>query len=102
VRLHQSAWPPHRHGASTASLLITAEAMVSELAILISSASPEGPFVKAAQVTVPNYRNMEKPLHELHFTPVEARFVKVQVVSLQNDHGPNGNLGSLQLYASTK
>jgi hypothetical protein len=43
---------------------------------------------------------MEKPLHELHFTPAEARFVKVQVVSLRNDYGPNGNLGTIQLYAS--
>ncbi len=75
---------------------------VKELAILISSASPEGPFAKVAQVTLPNYRNMEKPLHELHFPPVEARFVKLQVVSLQNDYGPNGLLGTIQLYASGK
>ena len=75
---------------------------VKELAILISTASAEGPFVKVAQVTLPNYRNMQKPLHDLHFTPVEARFVKLQVVSLQNDYGPNGILGSIQLYASAK
>jgi len=75
---------------------------VRELAILISSASAEGPWLKAAQVSVPNYRNMDKPLHELRFTPVEARFVKLQVVSLQNDYGPNGILGSIQLYSSSK
>jgi hypothetical protein len=75
---------------------------IKELAILISTASAEGPFVKVAQVTVPNYRNMEKPLHELHFAPVEARFVKLQVVSLQNDYGPNGILGSIHLYAGAK
>ena len=75
---------------------------IKELAILISTASAEGPFVKVAQVTLPNYRNMEKPLHELRFPAVEARFVKIQVVSLQNDYGPNGLLGSIHLYASTK
>lgn len=69
---------------------------------LFTSASAEGPFVKAALLVVPNYRNMEKPLHELHFTSVEARFVKLQVVSLQNDYGPNGLLGTIQLYASPK
>lgn len=75
---------------------------IKELAVFTSSTSPEGPFVKAAQLTVPNYRNMEKPRHELHFTPVEARFVKLQVVSLQNDYGPNGLLGTIQLYARSK
>ncbi len=73
---------------------------IKELAIYTSSASPEGPFTKVAQLTVPNYRNMEKPFHELHIKPSEARFVKLQVVSLQTDYGPNGNLGSIQLYAS--
>jgi len=75
---------------------------IKELAILTSTASPDGPFVKAAQVTIPNYRNMEKPLHELRFAPVEARFVKLQVMSLQNDYGPNGLLGTIQLYATRK
>jgi len=73
---------------------------IKELAVYTSSASPEGPFAKVAQLTVPNYRNMEKPFHELHVTPSEARFVKLQVVSLQNDYGPNGLLGTIQLYAS--
>jgi TIR domain len=73
---------------------------IKELAVYTSSASPEGPFAKVAQLTVPNYRNMEKPFHELHLTPSEARFVKLQVVSLQNDYGPNGLLGTIQLYAS--
>ncbi len=73
---------------------------IKDLAIFASSESAEGPFVKVAQLTVPNYRNMEKPLHELQFTPAEARFVKVQVLSLRNDYGPNGNLGTIQLYAS--
>jgi len=73
---------------------------IKELAVYTSSASPEGPFAKVAQLTVPNYRNMEKPFHELHLSPSEARFVKVQVVSLQNDYGPNGLLGTIQLYAS--
>ena len=75
---------------------------IKELAILISTASADGPFVKVAQVTLPNYRNMEKPLHELRFPPVEARFVKIQVASLQNDYSPNGLLGSIQLYNSAK
>ncbi len=73
---------------------------IKDLAIFASSESPEGPFVKVAQLTLPNYRNMERPLHELHFAPAEARFVKVQVVSLRNDYGPNGLLGTIQLYAS--
>ena len=75
---------------------------IKELAILTSSASAEGPFVKVAQVTIPNFRNMERPLHELHFTPAEARFVKLQVTALQNDYGPNGLLGTIQLYSSRK
>ncbi len=78
----------------------SSSANIKDLAIFASSGSAEGPFAKVAQLTVPNYRNMKKPLHELHFTPAEARFVKVQVVSLRNDYGPNGNLGTIQLYAS--
>jgi len=70
-----------------------------ELAIHVSSTSPEGPFVKAAQVTVPNHRNMQKPFHELHFAPVQARFVKLQVVSTQGDL-PLAKVGSIQLYDS--
>ena len=72
---------------------------VKELAIHVSSTSPEGPFVKAAQITVPNYRNMQKPFHELHFAPVQARFVKLQVLSTQGDI-PVARVGSIQLYAS--
>jgi len=72
---------------------------VKELAIHVSSTSPEGPFVKAAQITVPNYRNMQKPFHELHFEPVQARFVKLQVLSSQGDI-PLARVGSIQLYAS--
>lgn len=75
---------------------------IKELAVYTSSASPEGPFAKVAQLTVPNYRNMEKPFHELHISPSEARFVKLQVISLQNDYGPNGLLGTMQLYASKR
>jgi hypothetical protein len=93
---------PARFDTLAAFVDSTSTDNVKDLAILISSTSPEGPFVKAAQVTLPNYRNMEKPLHELHFTPVEARFVKLQVVSLRNDYGPNGILGTIQLYASAK
>ena len=73
---------------------------IKDLAVFTSSESPEGPFVKVAQLTIPNYRNMEKPLHELHFAATEARFIKLQVVSLRNDYGPNGLLGTIQLYAS--
>ena len=72
---------------------------IKDLAVFASSESPEGPFVKVAQLTIPNYRNMEKPFHELHFARTEARFVKLQVVSLRTDYGPNGNLGTIQLYA---
>jgi hypothetical protein len=73
---------------------------IKDLALFASSESAEGPFVMIAQLTVPNYRNMEKPLHELRFAPTEARFVNVQVLSLRNDYGPNGLLGTIQLYAS--
>ena len=54
---------------------------VKELAIYISSTSPEGPFVKAAEITVPNHPIMQKPFQEFHFAPVQARFVKLQVLS---------------------
>lgn len=40
---------------------------VKELALYTSSASPEGPFVKAAQITVPDHPLMEEPFQEFHF-----------------------------------
>ena len=69
---------------------------VKELAIYSSSTSPEGPFVKAAQITVPNHPIMQKPFQEFHFAPVRARFVKLQVLS---SHRELTYLGSVQLYA---
>ena len=73
---------------------------IKDLVISTSNESAEGPFVKVATVTIPNHRNMEKPFHELRFAPTQARFVKLEAASLRNDYGPNGNLGSIQLYAS--
>jgi len=70
---------------------------VKELAIYTSSTSSEGPFVKAAQITVPNHPIMQKPFQEFHFAPVQARFVKLQMLSF---HGSTPYVGSIQLYAS--
>ena len=75
---------------------IYAEFGVKELAIHTSSTSPEGPFVKAAQITVPNHPILQKPFQEFHFAPVQARFVKLQVLS---SHRELTYLGSIQLYA---
>jgi len=69
---------------------------VKELAIYTSSTSAEGPFVKAAQISVPNHPIMEKPFQAFHFAPVQARFVKLQVLS---SHRELTYLGSVQLYA---
>jgi len=73
---------------------------IKDLVISTSAESSEGPFVKVATVTIPNHRKMEQPFHELRFAPAHARFVKLEAASLRNDYGPNGNLGSIQLYAS--
>lgn len=72
---------------------------VKELALYISVTSPEGPFVKAAQITVPNHYIPHKPFQEFHFAPVQARFVKLQVLS-SHASGPSAWVGSIQLYAS--
>ncbi len=74
---------------------------VKELAVYTSSTSPGGPFVKVAQIIVPDYQNLQKPFQEFRFAPAHARFVKLQVLSFHP--GASGNLGivgSIQLYAS--
>jgi hypothetical protein len=76
-----------------------ASAGVKELAIYISSTSPEGPFVKAAQITVPLHRDLKKLFQDFHFAPVQARFVKLQVLSSHHS-APAAYVGSIQLYAS--
>jgi hypothetical protein len=40
---------------------------------------------------------MQKPFQEFHFAPVQARFVKLQMLSF---HGSTPYVGSIQLYAS--
>ena len=60
---------------------LLASAGVKELAIYTSSTSSEGPFVKTAQITVPDRAIMQKPFQEFHFAPVQARFVKLQMLS---------------------
>jgi len=76
---------------------IYASVGVKELAIYTSSTSSEGPFIKAAQITVPNHPIMQKPFQEFHFAPVQARFVKLQMLSF---HGSTPYVGTIQLYAS--
>ncbi|MGE3507777.1 MAG: toll/interleukin-1 receptor domain-containing protein [Vicinamibacterales bacterium] len=71
---------------------------VKELALYTSSASPEGPFVKTAQITVPDHPIAQEPFQEFHFAPVQARFVKLQVLS---SHREPAYLGPIQLYADT-
>ena len=72
---------------------------VKDLAIFTSVTSPEGPFVKAAQITVPNHFVVHQPFQEFHFPPVQARFVKLQVLS-SHASGVTAYVGSIQLYAS--
>jgi TIR domain len=74
---------------------------VKELALYTSSTSPGGPFVKTAQITVPDYQDLRKPFHEFRFAPVRARFVKLEVLSFHALASGNvGFVGSIQLYAS--
>ena len=54
---------------------------------------------KAAQITVPNHPIMQKPFQEFHFAPVQARFVKLQMLSFHAG-GSTPYSGSIQLYAS--
>jgi hypothetical protein len=77
---------------------IYASVGVKELAVYTSSMSPEGPFVKAAQITVPDHPIMGKPFQEFHFAPVQARFVKLQMLSFHAG-GSTPYVGSIQLYA---
>lgn len=72
---------------------------VKDLAVFTSSTSPDGPFVKAAQITVPDHAVMHKPFQEFHFPPVQARFVKLQVLS-SHASGATSYVGSIQLYAT--
>lgn len=74
---------------------------VKDLAIFTSSASPEGPFVKAAQITVPNHYQPHIPFQQFHFPPTQARFVKLQVLS-SHAGGATAYVGTIQLYASVR
>jgi hypothetical protein len=73
-----------------------ATAGVKDLDLYISTRSATGPFVKAAQIRVPNFRDPQHPFHQFHFAPVRARFVRIQLVSFYL--GGTGFLGSIRLY----
>ena len=66
---------------------------------LFTSASPEGPFAKVAQITVPDHAVIRQPFLEFHFPPVQARYVKLQVLSSYSSGG-SAYVGSIRLYAS--
>jgi hypothetical protein len=70
------------------------------LALFTSPTSPEGPFIKAAQIAVPNHFIVQQPYQEFRFAPVEARFVKLQVLS-SHASGTSAYVGTIHLYASS-
>ena len=70
---------------------------LKELSIYAADQSETGPFRKITTVTLPNYRNMRAPLHELKFEPFTARYVKLEIVSWQEAGVPNGYVGNMQL-----
>ena len=71
---------------------------LKEIAVYAADQSETGPFRKVAQVTLPNYRNMRVPLHEIKVEPFTARYVKLELVSWQEGDGPpNGYVGNIQL-----
>jgi hypothetical protein len=72
---------------------------VKDLVLFVSSASPEGPFAKVAQITVPDHVVLRKPFQEFHFPAVHGRYVKLQVLSSQTG-GARAYVGSIRLYAS--
>jgi TIR domain len=72
---------------------------VKELEVSTSTESAGGPFVKAALITAPDYQNLATPFHEFRFPPVQARFVRFQIVSFHSGAAGNvGTVGSIQLY----
>lgn len=76
---------------------------LKELAVYASDQSETGPFRKIAVLTVPNYRNMRAPFHELKIEPFTARYVKVELTSWQGGEGlPNGYVGNLQLLGTLR
>lgn len=71
---------------------------LKEIAVYAADQSETGPFRKVAQVTLPNYRNMRAPMHEIKVEPFTARYVKLELVSWQQGDGmPNGYVGNVQL-----
>jgi hypothetical protein len=72
---------------------------VKELEVSTSMESAGGPFVKAALITAPDYQNPATHFHEFRFPPVQARFVRFQIVSFHSGAAGNvGAVGSIQLY----
>jgi hypothetical protein len=67
------------------------------LVLSASDVSETGPFRKVAEVTIPNFRNMRGPVHELAVTPFSAKFVRLEVTGWQNGDWGNGYLGTIQL-----
>ena len=48
-----------------------------------------------------DYQDLRKPFHEFRFAPVQARFIKLQVLSFHALASSNvGIVGAIQLYAS--
>ena len=71
---------------------------LKEIAVYAADQSETGPFRKVAQVTLPNYRNMRAPLHEIKVEPFTGRYVKLELVSWQEGDGaPNGYVGNIRL-----
>jgi hypothetical protein len=69
-----------------------------QIALSTSDDSPNGPFHKLAEITLPNARNMQQPYHEFAVGPATSRYVKLQLISWQSGSDmPNGYLGNIQL-----
>ncbi len=73
---------------------------VKDLA-LFTSTTAAGPFVRVAQVSVPYFPNGRNPFHEFSFAPVEARFVRLDVLSFHSA-ATTGFVGSIRLYHRTR
>ncbi len=72
---------------------------LKELTVYAADQSETGPFRKVATITLPNYRNMRAPMHDIKVDPFTARYVKVEIASWQNADGmPNGYVGNIQLH----
>lgn len=75
----------------------TSPSNVKELALLASDQSETGPFRRVAVVSVPNYRNMRGPGHELAIPPFSARYVKIEVLGWHGSQSSSGYVGTLRL-----